>query len=179
MAVAIATDVRDQAVALRQTGLGYKTVARKVGISPSTVRRFTDAEYAERQRRLSREAKRRRTGICVDCGGLTRYNGTNGQDVSKRCASCQIAYQIEHRAWTEETVVLAIQRFAAENGRPPTATEWIKADPDNGYPSRGSCYRSTPTSVAAGFTPTPRGKYERTPETLAKLSAALSGRRAA
>ena len=39
----------------------------------------------ENSQRLSREAKRRRTGICVDCGAVTRYNG---RGVAKRCLTC-------------------------------------------------------------------------------------------
>lgn len=41
----------------------------------------------ENNRRLSREAKRRRTGTCVDCGTTTRYNG-HGHSVSERCPRC-------------------------------------------------------------------------------------------
>ena len=42
----------------------------------------------ETGRRLSREAKRRRTGVCEDCGAVTRYSwrGTNG--TSRFCPSC-------------------------------------------------------------------------------------------
>jgi hypothetical protein len=40
-------------------------------------------------RRASNEAKRRRTGVCVDCGATTRYaGGTRGFAVSPRCQSC-------------------------------------------------------------------------------------------
>lgn len=42
----------------------------------------------ENARRLSREAKRRRTGTCADCGTVTRYGGRAGVAVSVRCPSC-------------------------------------------------------------------------------------------
>jgi hypothetical protein len=42
----------------------------------------------ERNLRLSREAKRRRTGTCSDCGAVTRYGGRKGEPVSERCFKC-------------------------------------------------------------------------------------------
>lgn len=42
----------------------------------------------ENNRRASREAKRRRTGTCEDCGATTRYNGGKGKPVSSLCLSC-------------------------------------------------------------------------------------------
>jgi hypothetical protein len=41
----------------------------------------------EKSRRLSREAKRRRTGTCIDCGAVTRYAGKSSA-VSTRCPAC-------------------------------------------------------------------------------------------
>lgn len=38
--------------------------------------------------RLSREAKRRRTGTCKECGATTRYNGGKDKPVSDLCAKC-------------------------------------------------------------------------------------------
>jgi hypothetical protein len=38
--------------------------------------------------RSSREAKRRRTGTCEDCGAVTRYGGQKGRPVSLLCVSC-------------------------------------------------------------------------------------------
>lgn len=42
----------------------------------------------ENNRRASREAKRRRTGTCEDCGATTRYNGHKGKPVSRICNPC-------------------------------------------------------------------------------------------
>lgn len=85
-------DARVEAVRLRsQEGLGCKRIARLLGVSPSTVRRWTNPDYAERQLRLSREAKQRRTGVCEICGGVTRYAGARNADqtpVSLRCDRC-------------------------------------------------------------------------------------------
>lgn len=88
-----------------------------------------------------RARRERYTGVCVDCGGPT--DGSNGpRKTSKRCEAC---YRISQRAakiWTAEAVVDAIRRYAAIHGRPPTSTDWLHADPVNGYPARTSCYRS-------------------------------------
>lgn len=48
---------------------------------------FRSPEKYANDLRLSREAKRRRTGTCVDCGATTRYNG-HGVAVSARCVAC-------------------------------------------------------------------------------------------
>lgn len=42
----------------------------------------------EVQRRLSREAKRRRVGTCEDCGAATRYNGRTINGASRLCCPC-------------------------------------------------------------------------------------------
>lgn len=42
----------------------------------------------ERSRALSREAKRRRTGICEECGDETRYNGHTTNGTSRLCSRC-------------------------------------------------------------------------------------------
>jgi predicted transcriptional regulator len=74
--------------AMRASGHSQATTARFLGVSPNTVRRWTDPEYAARQLRLSRNAKRRRTGRCVECGAETHYNGGKGISVSERCVAC-------------------------------------------------------------------------------------------
>lgn len=66
---------------------GLKRVASQFGVSKTTARRIVDPDYNERNRRASREAKRRRTGVCRECGGVTRYNG-HGRAVSDLCATC-------------------------------------------------------------------------------------------
>lgn len=48
----------------------------------------TTEQARERNRRASRAAKRRRTGVCESCGAVTRYSGTNGVAVSRRCRRC-------------------------------------------------------------------------------------------
>lgn len=50
------------------------------------------------------------------------------------------------RKWTKETVIKAIQDWAAEHGRPPTSPEWHNASPDGKYP----CFRSVYGPEAEG-----------------------------
>lgn len=108
----------------RQEGLGYGTIARRVGVSKNTVRRLADPVYAERQRMLSREAKRRRTGTCEVCGGVTRYNGRDGP-VSRICNSCSAQQQHNARVWTRERCIAGIQEYARRYGHPPVSTDWL------------------------------------------------------
>jgi hypothetical protein len=141
----VSTDLAEAARALYQPGVnghGIKAVAKQLGISANSVRRYVDPAYAERQRRLSREAKQRRTGICRECGGETRYNGHRVNGPSSLCSTCLHRLQHEAKLWTRETVIAAIQEWEQEHGRPPSANDWLHSDPEQHWPNRGSVYRS-------------------------------------
>lgn len=43
----------------------------------------------ERELAANRARKRRYTGTCGNCGGVTRYSGRRGQRVSSICAKCR------------------------------------------------------------------------------------------
>jgi len=170
--------LRERARELREAGGSQRAIAAELGVSITTVRRYTNPEYERQALFYAREAKRRRTGVCVDCGATTRYNGQCTNGPSQRCLPCSNA---RNRIWTAETIVDAIQRWAAEHGRPPTADDWRKAAPDGSHPAASSCYRSANKGApfdswsdairAAGFD-TPAGGYVRTPEIRARMSAA-------
>lgn len=133
--------LQEQARELYVPGIvGYKQVAKLLGVSQTTVRRWLDPEMAERNRVSSREAKRRRSGTCRRCGGETRYSGNAGKGVSDLCEACAHEEQRESRGWTREAVVDAIQRWAVEHGRPPSATDWNRSGP--GHPAKSNVYRS-------------------------------------
>lgn len=68
--------------------VGYKRVGKMLGVSPSTVRRWVDPDVAEQHRVAAREAKRRRVGVCEQCGGETRYGGHAPNGVSRICFTC-------------------------------------------------------------------------------------------
>lgn len=109
----------------RPGAFGYRQVAARTGVSRTTVKRVIHPERAERDRQLSREAKRRRTGVCVRCGRETRYNGKRGNNgPSEICTSCAREDALASRRWTREAIIEAMQRWALENGRPPTAYDW-------------------------------------------------------
>jgi len=67
---------------------GYKAVARELGISVTSVRRYVDDNFHQRMLADSREAKKRRTGVCERCGGETRYNGRTTNGPSPICDTC-------------------------------------------------------------------------------------------
>ncbi len=161
---------RDAAVLALAMGRPLKTLARELGISETTLRRWRNPEFDEKSRVASRTRKQTGTyrGSCVDCGAETSYSG-HGTRVSLRCQPCRQAYvKAELKVWTEAAVIDAIQRFAEMHGRPPLATEWIRGDNVNRFPPRSSVYgqwRSTtpfPTWSAAiraaGFEPHKPGR---------------------
>ena len=81
--------LRELALELRAEGLSYLRIGRALGVSTSTARRWTRPGYADHSRAVSREAKRRRRGVCEVCGAETRYNGHRGIGVSAQCIRCQ------------------------------------------------------------------------------------------
>jgi hypothetical protein len=121
-------------------------IAKELGIPPTTIHRWIYPKYAEAQRRWSREAKQQRRIPCPGCGKLIWYT-------SKTCTSCH-----EHRYWTEERIIAALQAWAAEHGEPPTASKWMHASPE--HPAATAIYGATgvfpswnAAIAAAGFTP--------------------------
>lgn len=68
--------------------VGYKQVARALGISETSVRRYVDDDYCARNLRDSLAAKKRRRGVCEKCGGETLYNGRTINGPSKICKTC-------------------------------------------------------------------------------------------
>lgn len=71
---------------LATESISFRTLARELGVSSSTLYRHLNPDHAERQRAVSREWKRRQTGVCERCGSVTHYSSGGG--VSKLCATC-------------------------------------------------------------------------------------------
>jgi hypothetical protein len=128
---------------LRERGLTTAEVAAELGLGHSTVRNYLwDPDGSK-----DRARKDSYRGTCEDCGKPT--TGSDGPALAPRlCAPCSAKDQ---KIWTRDTVIAAIQRFAFEHGRPPTAEDWIGADPERGYPSRGAVYRSSNKRTSAPF----------------------------
>lgn len=81
----------DQKRALELLALGWTraAIARQIGVSPNTISRWLDPDVARRNREASLRYKRSLVGICVDCGGPTRYAGTKeSTKASRRCKWC-------------------------------------------------------------------------------------------
>ena len=152
---------------------GYSVVAKKLGVSTTTVRRLLTDGDAEKMRVQAREAKRRRVGVCEDCGGPTRYSGKSS--MPRICSDCSHARERAAKVWTREAVITAIQKWAEQHGAPPVSTQWIRAGAD--HPARTSVYRagdprsSSPFQKwadaieAAGFErPEAGGRYRERPQ---------------
>ena len=176
------SDLRAEATRLYIPGVfGYKRVGKRLGVGGTTIKRWLDPDYNERHLRLSREAKRRRQGICEDCGGPTRYGGgpCRGREhrpiISKLCAACSLKRDLASKVWTREAIIEAIQRWAKEYGRPPSAIDWKRRGEN--HPASSNVYRSKHRSArhnafaswaeaieAAGFErPENGGRYRERP----------------
>ena len=128
-------ELAEQVRVLHDFGFGFKQIAVDLGIS----RAYAAELYDDPEGAKARARKASYRGSCIDCGAPT--TGSNGRDrAPARCDPCTRRLASEERRWTEEAVVDAIRRFAAIHGRPPSSEEWIKADPENGYPPRSAVY---------------------------------------
>lgn len=67
-----------RARSLRARGLTQRAIADTLGVSRTTVARWLSPAYAERDRRRSREAKRRRRAPCERCAQLLSYDRDDG-----------------------------------------------------------------------------------------------------
>lgn len=128
---------------LRAAGLLYRQIAERLGISRS----YASELAADPDGSRGAARKKGYGGVCERCGART--DGSSGRRRAPRlCGSCSRARQRAEKRWTAEAVTDAIRRYADRHGRPPTATEWLRADPANGYPAVTSCYRSSTRSGA-------------------------------
>ena len=118
------TDPRaEQAKRLRGT-MSLNEIARHFGVSKTTVCRWVYPGVAERSRVLAREAKRRRTGTCIDCGVATKYGGGE-HAISPRCPTCAaIERGKDITKWTHERIVAAIRDWNLLYGEPPAIPDW-------------------------------------------------------
>lgn len=149
---------------LQNIGWSVVRISKGLGVPPSTVRRWLDPSYAEKQRQLSREAKQRRATVCPHCGGRVHYQSQSG-------LCCHCAPQA-NRTWTRETLIDAVQRYAAAHGAPPRSKDWPRMDPVNRYPGYSTCYGvSSPFATwgdmieAAGFPRPHRGRRRKDEQT--------------
>lgn len=115
---------------LAAQGVGVRQIAEELGVTRSTVYRWLNDSYAERNRKTSREAKRRRTGRCVDCGATTHYSG--GQAPSERCVRCaNHANGLARRGKGKHAT--RIKALIRENGGTATFTQILGLFPYRGF----------------------------------------------
>lgn len=171
---------------MRDRGEKVATIARTYGVGHS----FVSSVLNDPDGSKERERKNKYRRPCPECGKPMDGSNGNGPHASRYCSDCIGAAM---KVWTAEAVIEAIQGWAAEYGRPPTATDWFHAGVTPGgvrYPAATSTFSgangNTNSSApfvywadaieAAGF-PRPRiGGYVRTEETRAKYRESLAGR---
>jgi DNA-binding transcriptional regulator YiaG len=78
---------RRRAEMLRELGWPHKKIARYLRVSDTTIRRWLVPGYIERHRADCRNAKRRRTGTCIECGATTTLQRFGGKP-AERCFPC-------------------------------------------------------------------------------------------
>lgn len=148
-----------------------REIADILGISRSYAAALTSEDPLGEKARARKDRYR---GVCEDCGAPT--DGSSGPNSTPSfCSPCSHARQKADKVWTREAVIDAIQRFHTAHGRPPTATDWIRSNPANGYPPRSAVYVASKNSrapflkwadaiEAAGFPRPPVGHYKRPPK---------------
>lgn len=167
----LSQDVRQ----LREDGFTHQEIADVLGISRGYVRDLIYDPDGSRAR--ARKSGYRRP--CPECGTL--MDGSDGRtNGPKLCGVCARRKQHEARYWTPERVLDAFARFVEENGRKPLSHEWLKRLHGD-YPYTSEVLREfgswNAALTAAGLPAEPPGKYVRTPETRARMSAAQRARR--
>ena len=153
---------RAKALLLYEPGVtSYRSLARQLNVTESTIRRWVDPASAEKALAASRRSKAARRGVCEDCGGETRYGGHRLKGgVSRICAACQLKRLnspeaiAERTVWPIESIIEAIQRWGAEHGEPPRIRDFHI---QSGYPSFSTVIKRFGTwnqaIEAAGFEP--------------------------
>lgn len=121
-------NIKQQARRMHQQGMPQKQIAKSLHVPYSTIWRWTNDAYAERQRQASRAQKHKYRGTCIDCGTSTSYSG-KGTQGSARCDPCYRKHMSYNRKWNQQNVIAAIHRWTAEHGQRPTPTDWIHAGP--------------------------------------------------
>ena len=97
-------------------GLGTSDIARRLAVSPSTIRDYISDPDGEKAR--ARQAKKPR-GSCISCGGKTGPN--RGKRVFKVCADCMPRLRAQ---WTRETTINAYLDWSERHSVEPTSTDW-------------------------------------------------------
>lgn len=102
---------------LRDRGLKLREIAAAMGVAYQTVHAWlSDPDGSKLAAR-----KHSYRGTCEQCGGRT--DGSNGRGRAPR------VYK-DCLTWSEDEIVTAMQRWAAEHGGiPPTTTEWRQCGP--------------------------------------------------
>jgi hypothetical protein len=111
-------EAHEDVAELRALGWGARRISAHLGIPSTTVFRWLNPDYESRGRERSRRRKQKIVGVCVDCGGETRYAGKNGRQSSLRCAACAARHQRKNRVWTQEAITEAVRWAYGELGRP-------------------------------------------------------------
>lgn len=108
-----------EAQRLRDEGLIYREIGRRMGISRSYACELIrdPTGQGEKARKASYG------GTCRDCGAPT--DGSDGRaNAPERCARCSLEKQHNERYWTKEVIVAAIIRWDDTFSQVPRASDW-------------------------------------------------------
>jgi hypothetical protein len=120
-----------KAADMRASGYTYPEISRRTGVPVRTIRRWVNPDH-EVELLSNRESKRRRTGVCQQCGGVTKHSGqatarTHPNGASLTCRICNnknSGARLHHRlVWTPEHIVETLRAAAIQLGRSPTCAD--------------------------------------------------------
>jgi hypothetical protein len=131
---------------LKKKGLTGQQIAERLNLAPSTVSTYvSDPELAKQRTR-----RRGYAGRCIDCGSAT--SGDRPGNPLARCPRCAHVMQLK---WTRATIIEVLLRVAREEGRRPTAADFVSRPSARSLPALGTIQKrfgSFNTALeAAGF----------------------------
>lgn len=110
---------------LAEEGLAPREIADRLGLAPSTIRKYRRDPDGESERKRREDYR----GRCRGCGRPT--DGSHGP--SRRSQWCPACAALRRRRWSDEQLLKAIRDWARLAGAPPATYDWSPASAPEGH----------------------------------------------
>ncbi|MCP9491800.1 MAG: hypothetical protein MSC31_18285 [Solirubrobacteraceae bacterium MAG38_C4-C5] len=110
---------------LAEEGLAPREIADRLGLAPSTIRKYRRDPEGESERKRREDYR----GRCRGCGRATdgSHGPSRGPQWCMRCAA------LRRRRWSDEQLLDAIRDWARLTGSPPATYDWSPASAPAGH----------------------------------------------